>query len=336
MSKGGQSRASGEDRLIARYFQPLARHPGALNLVDDAAMFTPPSGCDLVLTADAIVGGIHFFLDDPPDAIARKALRVNLSDLAAKGSRPEGFLVTLALPKTTSEKWIAGFARGLRADIAEFGCPLFGGDTVRTSGPPAISITAFGSLPNSTMIQRSGAKAGDRIVVTGTIGDAALGLRLRKTKSAGKRWKLTAAEHKHLLSRYLVPLPRLVLADALRRTASAGMDVSDGLVGDLAKLCRASGVDATVNAAHVPFSAAARRAFAAEPALLETMLTGGDDYEIVATVPPAKLTDLRTASAAAGVAVTEIGEIVAGKGEARFIGPDGKTMRFARASFSHF
>src|SRR5437870_4005756 len=145
--------ASGEDRLIARYFRPLAKHPGALGLLDDAAAITPPAGCDLVLTVDGIVGGVHFFPHDPPDTIARKALRVNLSDLAAKGARPLGFLLTLALPSNVGDPWLRPFARGLGADADEFGCPLLGGDTVSTPGPVAISIAAFGAVPRGKMIR---------------------------------------------------------------------------------------------------------------------------------------------------------------------------------------
>src|SRR5712692_7309639 len=181
---------SGEERLIERYFRPLANHPGAFGLGDDAASVEPPAGCDLVLTADGIVGGVHFFPADPPDAIARKALRVNLSDLAAKGARPIGFLLTLALPKEIGETWLAPFARALGEDAAAYGCPLLGGDTVRTPGPVSISIAAFGAVPHGKMARRSGAKPGDRVVVTGTIGDAALGLLIRRDAGTGKRWGL--------------------------------------------------------------------------------------------------------------------------------------------------
>ena len=238
------AKESGEDRLIARHFKPIAWHPGALGLTDDAAMLTPPPGHTLVVTADANVGGVHFFPDDPPDAIARKALRVNLSDLAAKGAKAAGFVLTLALPKGVGDDWLKAFARGLGADAKTYDCPLLGGDTVYTPGPVAISITAFGTLPKATMVKRSGARVGDHVIVTGTIGDAALGLKLRKERGATKRWKLDTTMRRHLLARYLVPNPRNALAEALRRNASAAMDVSDGLVGDLGKLCRASGVGA--------------------------------------------------------------------------------------------
>ena len=172
--RGESGQESAEDRLIARHFKPIARHPGALGLTDDAALLTPPAGHALVVTADAVVGGVHFFPNDPPDAIAKKALRVNLSDLAAKGAKPAGFVLTLALPKGVGDDWLKALARGLGQDAKKFDCPLLGGDTVYTPGPVTISITAFGTVPDGTMVQRSGARAGDHVVVTGTIGDAAL------------------------------------------------------------------------------------------------------------------------------------------------------------------
>ena len=328
-------RESGEDRLIARHFKPIARHPGAFGLTDDAAVFTPPKGDGLVVTADAIVGGVHFFADDPPDAVAKKALRVNLSDLAAKGARPTGFLLTLALPKACGDDWLRAFARGLGADAKKYDCPLFGGDTVYTPGPVTISITAFGTVPLETMLRRAGARAGDRVVVTGTIGDAALGLRLRNERGAARRWRLDPAMERHLLARYLLPEPRNALAEVLRRHASAAMDVSDGLAGDLGKLCRASGVAAEIEAARVPLSAAARAVLAADKAAIETILTGGDDFEVVAAIPPRKLKSFVVAAKRARVAVTEVGVVAAGSG-ARFFDADKRQLRFARASFSHF
>src|SRR5215468_3545183 len=194
----GRDDRSAEDRLIARFFGPIATHPGALGLSDDAAFIKPPPGCDVVLKTDAIVGGVHFFPEDAAQAVAGKALRVNLSDLAAKGARPLGFLLSLAIPKEIGEEWLAGFAEGLRGDAVLFGCPLFGGDTDRTPGPVTISIAMIGSVPEGTMVRRAGAKPGDRVFVTGTIGDAALGMALRGGKA--KTWKLNDAQRQHLMS----------------------------------------------------------------------------------------------------------------------------------------
>jgi thiamine-monophosphate kinase len=326
---------SGEDHIIARYFKPLARHPGAFGLSDDAAILAPPQGCDVVLKADAIIAGVHFFADDPADAVARKALRVNLSDLAAKGAEPAGFLLSLALPADVDETWLAAFARGLGADAEAYGCPLMGGDTDRTPGPTVISIAAFGLVPHGAMVRRRGARAGDAVVVTGTIGDAALGLRLKRDANLAARWRLAPMQREHLLARYLLPQPRNVIAPALRAHASAAMDVSDGLVGDLAKLLRISNVGAEIAVASVPLSEAARAAVAAEPALIETALTGGDDYEVLCTMGPAGVAGFRTAAAEAGVAVTEIGRVTDGAG-ARFLDAGGNALTFARSSYSHF
>jgi thiamine-monophosphate kinase len=335
-TKRKPTQGSAEDRLIAKYFRPLATHPGALGLIDDAALATVPPGHELVLKTDGVIESVHFFPDDPPDTVARKALRINLSDLAAKGAKPLGFLLSVALRRDVAEPWLKKFTAGLRADARLFGCPLLGGDTDRTPGLVSVSVAAFGTLPRGTMVRRDGARPGDRIVVTGTIGDAALGVILRGDPAAARRWRLDAKMRDHLLGRYLVPQPRNVLAAALRDCARGGMDVSDGLAGDLAKLCRASGVGATVDVARVPLSRAARAALAADPMLIETILTGGDDFEILASVPAGKLAALHKAGRKAGVAITEIGHVTRGRGEARFVDARGRALNFVRPSYSHF
>jgi thiamine-monophosphate kinase len=327
---------SGEDLLIARYFRPLARHAGAFGLEDDAAAIEPPAGCDLVLKADGIIAGVHFFPDDPPETVGRKALRVNLSDLAAKSAKPLGFLLTLALPKEVGDAWLSPFARGLGADAERFDCPLVGGDTDRTDGPITISIAAFGAVPHGGMVRRAGAQPGDRVVVTGTIGDATLGLLQRVDPDASGRWSLASEQQDHLRSRYLLPQPRMAVAELLRPHVSAAMDISDGLVGDLGKLCRASGLDAVIEAEHVPLSDAACAVLTRDSARIEAILTGGDDYEILATVPPGKLDGFRRAAARREVAITEIGAVCRGEGEVRVLDRNGAALDFARPSFSHF
>jgi thiamine-monophosphate kinase len=329
---------SGEEHLIGRYFRPLATAPGALGLADDAAILVPPPGCDLVLTTDGVIAGVHFLADDPPGHIARKALRMNLSDLAAKGAAPIGFLLSIALPEGTTESWVAAFAAGLGEDIKHYGCPLFGGDTDHTPGPISVSIAAFGKIPHGSMLRRTTAKQGDVIAVTGTIGDAALGVLLRRDENVGDEWRLSEAFRMHLRDRYLLPQPRGVLAAALRDYASSAMDVSDGLAGDLAKMCRASGVAAEIDVASVPLSDAARAALAADDRLIERILTGGDDYEILSTFSPAKFEAFRAAAAEAGVSVTKIGhvmsDVTSGEG-VRFL-RDGKVLSFARPAYTHF
>jgi thiamine-monophosphate kinase len=332
MATPGDNGGSAEDRLIARLFKPLATHPGALALTDDAAFITPVPGTDMVLKADAIVGGVHFFPEDPPDAIARKALRVNLSDLAAKGAMPLGFLLSLAISRDVGEAWLDAFARGLGEDAELYHCPLMGGDTDRTPGPVTVSIAAFGSVPQGRMVRRDGARPGDHVLVTGSIGDGALGLRVRR----GETWKLTAGQKAYLVDRYLLPQPRSALADAVRLHAHAAMDVSDGLVGDFGKLCRVSGVSAEIEVARVPLSDAARAAIATDPALLALALTGGDDYEVLCTVAPDTLAAFHAAARSVGVPVSDIGRIIEGEGTPAFLDAKGQALTFAHGSFSHF
>jgi thiamine-monophosphate kinase len=326
--------ASGEDDLIAKYFRPLASDAASLNLLDDAAVLAG-SADDLVITTDAIVEGVHYLASDPPDTIARKALRVNLSDLAAKGSAPAGFLLTLALRKV-DEGWLGAFANALGDDASTFGCPLLGGDTVSTPGPVMISITAFGRVPKGQMVKRQGAGAGDRIVVTGTIGDAALGLDILRGGRAAHAISAERDKAEFLISRYRVPQPRLAMAGALRGSASAAMDVSDGLAGDLAKLCAVSGASAIVELAKVPQSPAARRVISAGAATIEALIAGGDDYEVLCTVPNARWRSFADAAAAAGVAVTEIGTITEGTGPPIFRDAAGNAVSLLRTSYSHF
>jgi thiamine-monophosphate kinase len=325
---------SGEDRLIARHFRPLATHPGAFGLVDDAAAIAPPPGFDLVLKADAIIAGVHFFPDDPPGTIAQKALRANLSDLAAKGAKPYGFLLSLGLTKGLPDSWLSEFASGLGEDIARFECPLLGGDTV-VAPVVMVSVSIIGLVPNGRMVRRTGARRGDRIVVTGTIGDAALGLKLRNEAASAAHWGLDTAARDFLIQRYLVPEPRNAVADILREHASAAMDVSDGLAGDLGKLCRASHVSAEVEVRHIPLSAAARTALHNEPALIDPILTNGDDFEVLATIPPGKAEAFMNAARDLGLAVADIGIVKAGSGAPAFL-QDGRALNFARRSFSHF
>ncbi|MEN5083944.1 thiamine-phosphate kinase [Bosea sp. TWI1241] len=324
----------GEFELIARHFAPIAG-PGGLGLIDDAGLLRPGRGFEIVVTTDALVAGVHFLADDPPGSIARKALAVNLSDLAAKGARPDGFVLSLALAPGWDEAWLAAFAAGLAAIAAEAGCPLIGGDTVSTPGPLTLSITAFGSVPAGRMVLRSGAKYGDVLLVSGTIGDGALGLKVHAPDAPAWVAGLDQAARDELADRYLHPRPRLALAQALQAHASAAMDVSDGLVGDLAKLVTASGVGAEVDLDAVPFSAAVRSAVMADPALAELAWTGGDDYEILCTVPDEKYSSLIAAADAAGVPLVRIGRIAGVPGTVLYR-EAGRPREFARGSFVHF
>ncbi len=323
-----------EDEIIQRHFAPLAG-PAALGLLDDAAAFAPPPG-DLVVTKDMLCAGVHFFADDPPGAIARKALRVNLSDLAAKGAAPLGFLLGLALPDDWTPDWLAAFAAGLAEDAAVYQCPLFGGDTVKSPGALTLSITALGSVPKGTRLIRANAAANDFLYLSGTIGDAALGLRLRGLPVPVWSHGLGAESQVFLRERYLLPQPRLGLRAALLGCADAAMDISDGLAGDLAKMLQASGLTAQIAVADLPLSAAAREALAQEPDLIETLLSGGDDYEILAAVAPGKAAVFEQAAGAAGIPVRQIGRAQAGADPAVFRAADGRPLSLKSFSYRHF
>jgi thiamine-monophosphate kinase len=305
-------------------------------LLDDAAAIAPPPGCDLVLKTDGIVAGMHFFPDDPPDTVAKKALRVNLSDLAAKGASPLGFLLTLVLPPEIGDAWLAPFARGLGEDAAMFGCALLGGDTVSTPGPLMISITAFGRVAPGRMVHRRGAKPGDRVVVTGTIGDAALGLNILRGGAIAAALADDAAARQLLVDRYRIPQPRTALAKAVRDHASAAMDVSDGLAGDLAKLCDASGVSAAIDAPSIPLSVPAAKLLARGNVGIEAIVAGGDDYEIVCTIPEDRFEAFAQEARLAAVAVTSIGTIIAGTSIPGFLDAQGRAIALPRLSYSHF
>jgi thiamine-monophosphate kinase len=333
MTARGQG-PSGEDALIARYFKPLATDPGAFGLIDDAAILKPTSD-DLVLKTDAIVEGVHFLPDDPPDTVARKALRRNLSDLASKGAAPAGFLLTLAL-RSADDAWLTPFARGLGEDARQYGCPLFGGDTVSTPGPIMVSISAFGRVAPARMVHRRGARPGDRIAVTGTIGDAVLGLDILKGGAAATVLADDAAAREMLVNRYRVPQPRTGLAGAVRDHASAAMDVSDGLAGDLAKLCLASGVSAAIDIKSIPLSSAAAAVLARGAVGIETLVSAGDDYEILCAIPESRFDAFADAAALAGVRVSSIGSVVGGTSTPEFLDAQGRGIPLSHLSYSHF
>lgn len=334
MSEG----APAEDELIQTFFAPLAGD-GAFGLRDDAARLQLPAGEELVITKDMIVAGVHFFPDDAPASIARKALRVNLSDLAAKGARPLGFLLGLGLPKGTSRQWLAEFAAALGEDARVYACPLLGGDTVKTPGGVTISVTAFGSCPAGGMVRRGAGRPGLALAVTGTIGDAALGLALRQGHKVGWAAALGAPERLQLLDRYLHPQPRNVLAEPLRRHVTAAMDISDGLLGDAVKLARAAEGDGVacvpeIDLRLLPLSKPAAEALVHDPGLIETIATGGDDYELLLALEPDRVGALAREAEALGVPLTVIGRLT-GDDTPRFIGRDGGGMTPAALKFEH-
>jgi thiamine-monophosphate kinase len=328
------NRLPGEFDLIARYFKPLAANmPGAVGLDDDVCTFAPAPGDELVFTADALVAGIHFLPHDPADLVARKMLRVNLSDLAAKGARPIGYLMATAFSPDVDEAWVASFCEGLAADQAEFGIGLMGGDTVATPGPLTLSLTAIGTVPAGRAPRRSGAKAGDVVLVSGSIGDGALGLKVLRNEFLG----LDETSRRFLSNRYHLPQPRVDLGRALMLSGlvHAMMDVSDGIVADLAHIAEASHLAATLRANAVPVSEPAAAILADDMSWLPLVLTGGDDYELLLTAAPDSVPDLLGIAAELDMPLTVVGEIAAGEG-VTVVDRDGAVLELASQGFRHF
>lgn len=325
--------ARGEFETIAALFAPLTRgDPAALGLLDDAARLRLSPRDELIVTADALVSGVHFLDRDPPADIARKALRTNLSDLAAKGARPIGYFLSIARPKAWTDARLDAFARGLSADGAEFDVPLLGGDSTSTPGPFTVAITALGTTKRGTMLRRAGAKPGDDIWVSGSIGDGALGLLVAQ----GGLRDVSVRDRAALLARYRIPQPRLALGRALVGVAHACMDVSDGLVGDLGHICDVSKVGATVELDAVPFSAAAQAAIGRTPKLRKLAITGGDDYELLFAAPPAARAAVLKAARATATPVARIGHFARGAGKVRIEDRQGGVLRMARTGFTHY
>lgn len=298
-----------EFELIAQLFAPLAKNaPGAFGLKDDAAVIAPPPGHDLVVTTDAVVEGVHFLPSDPASMIAKKALRVNLSDLAAKGAEPLGYLLALSLPGNRDREWLAQFVSGLADDQHIFGIDLLGGDTTSTPGPLMLAITAFGAVPTGQMIRRAGAKPRDHVFVSGTIGDAGAGLHILKGQGPND------PHTEFLVDRYRIPQPRTKLGRTLRGIASGALDVSDGLLADLGHIAEVSGVRIEIDASRVPLSRAARAFYGSTTTSVVNAAISGDDYEIAFTVPPEKIVAAHAAALASGTAITEIGSVVTGQG----------------------
>ncbi len=315
---------------IARFFAPLAA-AGGLGLKDDVALIDGPPGTQYVLKTDAIVEGVHFLPGDPPMQVAQKLLRVNLSDLAAKGAAPVGYLLTTALPPSCDEAWLEQFAAGLAADQTTYGIFLLGGDSVATPGPTTLSVAAIGLVQAGRAVLRSGARAGDRLYVSGTLGDAALGVLAAKGQDLG----IGAADAAFLVDRFRLPQPRLNLGARLAGIASAMMDISDGLVADLGHLCDASGLAGVVEAGRVPLSPAAHAALARDGARLASVLGGGDDYELLFAAPAGAAAALAALARETGVALTPIGRVEAGSG-VRVFDKEGQEIVLAVKGYEHF
>jgi thiamine-monophosphate kinase len=346
-NQGLDDRLRGEEAIIALLAPLTEGDPGALGLEDDCALITPEPGTELVLKTDPVAEGVHFLPGEAPEDIAWKALAVNVSDLAAKGAAPIGYLMALSFPEAPSRGWLTAFAAGLRDAQTRFGCRLLGGDTDRRPGPVTVSITAIGSVPQGQMVRRTTARAYCALFVSGTIGDATLGLAVAREPALAAAWGLSQAETEYLVGRYRRPEPRLALAPLLRRYAAAAMDLSDGLVKDLERMLRGSGVGGRLRAGDVPLSDPARKVLVRAPdqsdRRLAQLITGGDDYEVLAAVPGSRACcdEFCAAAAKAGVPLTEIG--TAGPsawpetGTGLLVeGPDGHPLPLDRTGWDHF
>ena len=326
---GAAGGGDGEFTLIAEVMAPLAGDPGALGLSDDAAVIA--TGAETVATADALVAGVHFLPRDPADRIARKMLRVNLSDLAAMGAMPRAYLCTLALPEGTGRPWLERFAEGLREDLATYGGALVGGDLVSTPGPLTLSLTALGDPPPGGAVRRNGARPGDLLLVSGTLGDGALGLEAAQ----GGLLELDAEHRLFLEDRYRLPRPRMALGRAVAGRVTAMMDISDGLLADLGHICRTSGVGAEVRAGDLPLSPALEAVLADTPERLDAVLSGGDDYELLMAAPPDAAQGLIAEAEALGERLTMVGRITE-ESDITVVDRTGAPLGAAGGGWTHF
>lgn len=327
---------AGEFDIIHDYFRPLARDfPGALNLSDDCAILDVPGNNKLAVTADCLVEGTHFLATDPPDSVGAKLLGVNLSDLAAMGATPLAYTMTLSLPRDTGLDWIEAFTAGLRIMQERYDVHLMGGDTVANlQGATTLSLTAFGVLPPGGALRRNGARAGDRIWVSGTLGDGAAGLRIL----AGTDLDRQCGGADFLADRYRYPQPRVALGARLAGLANAAIDISDGLVQDLAHICDESVVSAQLHTHRLPQSQAVRECFSDRDARLRLVLGGGDDYEILFSADADKSESLIDLSRELDLKLTQIGKFIPREDKAvRLMNEEGQEIAFADLSgFDHF
>jgi thiamine-monophosphate kinase len=315
--------------LIRKFFGPLAAgYPGSLNLTDDAAILDVPPGKELVITKDAISEGVHFIGDENAALIAKKLLRVNLSDLAAMGASPLCYFLAAMLPKDTEEYWVAQFAHGLAEDQQRYAMYLAGGDTIATQGKLSFSVTALGLVDMGKALRRNGAKSGDKIYVSGTIGDSALGLALLSAPFTVEK------ANDHLVQRYLLPEPHIALGHKLQGIASACMDVSDGLIQDLGHICTASHVGAEIHRHLIPRSKPAQAMLDKNEKLWDTIIGGGDDYELLFTLPTEKEKALAAVANELEIPLTFIGEIVSEQG-VTLLDENKKPLTHVRG-FKHF
>lgn len=322
----------GEFDAIKKYFAPLSQGlAGARGLIDDTASLYISAGSEAVVTLDTMVSGVHFLPDDPPDLVARKLLRVNLSDLASSGATPKVYFLSLSLPPSSDEAWIGSFARGLADDQQIFSVTLGGGDTTSTPGVLTLSLTAIGELPRGQAVVRSGARAGEDIFVSGTIGDAALALRLIDSIGMDEALRRVPA----LVARYRLPDPRVLLGPQLRGLATAAIDISDGLVADVGHICETSAIGAEIQADSVPLSTEAAGLLSEQNELRDCVFMGGDDYELLFTVRPEDGGRVAALSRRLGLPLTRIGRTIDGD-KPVLVSDSGDSIELSDTGWRHF
>ena len=318
-----------EFEIITQLFKPMAGS-SSLDLKDDAALFTPPAGLNMVVTQDALIEGVHFLPTDPAWSVAKKLIRVNLSDLAAMGADPSGVVLSLCMGPLADAAWLDEFAQGFHEDLSRFEIELVGGDTTAGPGPVVLSLTAYGWVPEGAALLRSGAAPGDVLCVTGPIGDGALGLKAAQGMVTGLDQAAVEATRKH----YRMPVPQVAAGRALRGLASAAIDVSDGLMADAGHLCQASQVGAIIRMDSVPMSDALKQAAAEDSSWRLKAVTGGDDYQLLVSIPPNKMPGAQAALTGTGAVLSEIGTVMLGSAVA-LVDADGEALDIPKAGYEH-
>ena len=337
MPSGNPDERLGEFEIISKIFQPLTRgFKGAYNLKDDCASIALESHREFVISSDTLVAGVHFFPDDPPLSVGHKALAVNISDISSKGAKPYAYTLSIAIPQWVDECWLQSFADGLSESQSLYDIILIGGDTVSTPGPLTISITIFGKIDKNKMVKRFGAADEDFICVTGTIGDSYLGLQLLLPGNKNRFEYLEDEDKEYLIKRYRYPEPRVTIAPWLIKYASSAMDISDGLVADANKLHTSTPISGTINISDIPLSRAAQKIIENEPDTIADLICGGDDYEILFTLPVRSRDLFFHDVKAAGLDVTSIGRVNSRMNEMSFVKSDGEKLILKATGYDHF
>lgn len=326
----------GEDELIRTYFTPLAKdNIDACGLLDDCAILRPKQGTDLILSTDAIAEGVHFLPIDDAESIGWKALAVSVSDLAAKGAIPLVYQMAISFPEPPTHDFMTGFTKGLSDAQSAFGIKLSGGDCDRRSGPFSVTVTVIGEVPHHGMVTRCGGRVGESLFVSGSLGEAALGLKLRRRDKSSSLWNLEKSETRDLERRYMRPTPRLDIRDILRQYATSAIDISDGLYKDLQHLCSACKCGAEIEISKIPLNPVVQKILTIDREVINLILSGGDDYEILFSVPDDCIGEVTRMSQSLGTKVTKIGSLTINSNV--FVrDANGTPVQVERSGWDHF